>query len=239
MPAASKMRSMRSISCTWYWIVRRSSNTQVMFGPIAIVRRRLWAMTRLRKASRSRAYCSRDIRSAGESRRFSRFIRDPSDAIGLAQQRQRMPRLPRIPEPGRDLVPGHGTVAGQPSTGEGGDALRDRAPDLHRRGMELALDRIGAIVAGTALDRRQLRGGDEREQVAGLEADILHAQVTGNLVGEFAETGREIGAQLPFRMPEHQVLERIERALRDRANLRIVRKQQRQLALEHQHAGGN
>ena len=33
MPSGSKMRSARSISCTWYCTVRRSSNSQVTFGP--------------------------------------------------------------------------------------------------------------------------------------------------------------------------------------------------------------
>jgi hypothetical protein len=51
MPSASKMRSMRSISCTWYCTVSRSSNSQVAFGPtlqraVALVRDHLRAELR-------------------------------------------------------------------------------------------------------------------------------------------------------------------------------------------------
>src|SRR5215469_2572410 len=67
MPAASKMRSARSISCTWYCMVRRSSNSRVRCGPMCRVRARLWAMSFSRNAGRSRAYCSRPMRSLGES----------------------------------------------------------------------------------------------------------------------------------------------------------------------------
>src|SRR5579859_6372284 len=67
MPAASKMRSARSISCTWYCMVSRSSNSSVRCGPMCRVRARLWAMSFSRKAGRSRAYCSRLMRSLGSS----------------------------------------------------------------------------------------------------------------------------------------------------------------------------
>jgi hypothetical protein len=54
MPSASKIRSVRSISCTWYCTVSRSSNSHMVFGPMASCRLRLCAMTRARKSARSR-----------------------------------------------------------------------------------------------------------------------------------------------------------------------------------------
>jgi len=42
MARASKIRSVRSISCTWYCTVSRSSNNQVTFGPTASCRSALW-----------------------------------------------------------------------------------------------------------------------------------------------------------------------------------------------------
>ena len=55
MPSGSKIFSVRRISCTWYWMVRRSSNNQVVFGPTPILRVFLCAITRVRKSWRSRA----------------------------------------------------------------------------------------------------------------------------------------------------------------------------------------
>src|SRR5215469_379838 len=67
MPAASKMRSARSISCTWYCMVRRSSNSSVRCGPMCRVRARLWAMISWRNAARLPAYSSRLMRSLRSS----------------------------------------------------------------------------------------------------------------------------------------------------------------------------
>src|SRR5580698_10809552 len=67
MPPASKMRSARSISCTWYCMVSRSSNRSVRCGPMCRVRARLWAMTSSRKAGRFWAYSSRPMRSLRSS----------------------------------------------------------------------------------------------------------------------------------------------------------------------------
>ena len=57
------------------------------------------------------------------------------------------------------------------------------------------------------------------------------------MVGDLAERRLEIGPQPAFGMAQHQVLERIEGVLGDRPHVRVVREEERQLLLEHQHAG--
>ena len=63
--------------------------------------------------------------------------------------------------------------------------------------------------------------------------------MAGDVVGHFAELAREIGAQRARLVPQHQIFERIEHVFLHFAHERIVRKQQRQLLLKHQHAGWN
>src|SRR5262245_31211324 len=162
MPCASKMRSTRSISCTWYWIVTWSSKHQVAFGPTWTMRSRLCSSTLLRNSLRPAEYCSRLIRLA----RVSRGMGSPSDTVGHAQQLERMRRRPcptgigfariGLLEPRFDLVPRHRTVARVEVRARVGDPPHDGAADLHRYVAVLALHAVGSVVARAAFDRLHL-----------------------------------------------------------------------------------
>ena len=69
--------------------------------------------------------------------------------------------------------------------------------------MELAFNRIGAVVPGTTLNR--CNGGirNQLQQIACLHADVLYPQVTGNMVGNLAKRGLEIGLEQIMFMPQH------------------------------------
>src|SRR5579862_3778150 len=207
MPCGSKMRSTRSISCTWYCTVRRSSKSQLAFGPTASCRVRLCASTRARKASRSRAYCSSVMRSAALSCRAS----ITSQSVSEAQQSERvLRRALRLREEALDLLAGHRTVAAVVIGLGALDTLCHRAADLRRGGPELALHAVGAVVPGAALDHLDGRARDQLECVAGLQPEILHAQMAGHVVGHLAEGLLEVGAQQAVLVAQHQVLERVE-----------------------------
>src|ERR1700730_418150 len=149
MPCASKIRSVRSISCTWYCTVSRSSNNQVTFGPTATCRSLLCCITRARKAGRSRAYCSSARRSVRASLSMPDLRRE---SVGEPQQPQRM--LGRTPrgEAARDLLRRHGAVAGVVIGLRALDPLHHRAPDAHRGGAKLALHAVGTVMPRAALD---------------------------------------------------------------------------------------
>ncbi len=96
---------------------------------------------------------------------------------------------------------------------------------------------VGAVVAGAALDHVDRGVRDELQHVAGLQADVLHAQVTRHVIAHLAERLLEVRAQLAGAMQEHQVFERIEDARLHELHVRVLREHERQLLLEHQHAG--
>src|SRR5688572_17608076 len=185
------MRSTRSISCTWYCIVSWSSNVQVAFGPSATLRLRLCSSTLARKSLRAVEYCSRLIRSLRVSR--GRFM---SDSVGHPQELQRMRRFAgSMLRPGQarfDLVPGHRAIAGIEVGAAVGDAAHDRTADLHRNVAILALHSVSAVVPGAALDRLDLRLRHQHQHVARLQAQVLHAQMTGHVVADLAELAREV-----------------------------------------------
>ena len=60
----------------------------------------------------------------------------------------------------------------------------DRLDDLHRRRVEFFLHGIGAVVAGATLDHLDARVGDQRQRVARLGADVLHALVAGRVMND-------------------------------------------------------
>src|SRR6185437_12119420 len=117
------------------------------------------------------------------------------------------------------------------------DALDHRAADLHGSGAEFLFHSVGAVVSGAALDRLDGGVGYQAQHVAGLEPYVLHAQMTGDVVGHLAERALEVGAQQARAMAGHEVLEGVEDALRHPLHGGIVGKHQRQLLLEHEHAG--
>src|ERR1700683_417553 len=92
------------------------------------------------------------------------------------------------------------------------DLLLHWQADPDRGRALLLLDRVGAVVPRAARDYIERRTGHEVQNVARLQAHVLHAQVTGHVVAHLAERSLEIGAQQPGAMPQHEVLERIENA---------------------------
>jgi hypothetical protein len=63
--------------------------------------------------------------------------------------------------------------------------------------------------------------------------------VTGGVVRHLAQAGLEIGFQLAFLVPQHQIFERIEESVFHLLHIRVIGEHQRQFLLEHQHAGRN
>src|SRR6266480_332523 len=199
MPCGSKMRSVRSISCTWYCTVSRSSKHQVVLGPTVSCRAPLWRSTRARNAGRSRAYCSSGMRSAAASLSMSgESVRDP-------QQPQRMLGCTRLREAARDLLSRHGAVAGVVIGLRALDPLHHRASDAHRGGAKLALHAVGAVVPRAALDGVDAGARHEPHEIARLEPDVLHPQVTGHVVAHLAERRLEVGAQQPRLVAQHEI----------------------------------
>src|SRR5882762_4631157 len=238
MACGSKIRSMRSISCTWYCTVSRSSKHQVAFGPTASWRSPLCRITRVRNAGRSRAYCSSGMRSLAASLSMSASC-GASDAIRDPQQPQRMLGCTRLREAARDLLPRHGAVAGVMIGLRALDPLHHRAPDPDRSGAKLALHTVGAVMPRAALDGVEAGAWHEPHEIARLEPDVLHPQVTGDVVAHLAERYLEVGAQQPRLVAQHEIFERVERARGDLAHLRILGVHERQLLLEHEHARGD
>src|SRR6185437_4709424 len=130
--------------------------------------------------------------------------------VGEAHERERMLGLAAVLEAALDLLAGHRAVARVVLGGSGFDALDHRATDLHGSGAEFLFHAVGAVVPGAALDRLDGGLGDQAQHVAGLEPDVLHAQVTGDVVSDLAERALEVGAQEARPVAVHEVLERIE-----------------------------
>src|SRR5215471_1950232 len=117
-----------------------------------------------------------------------------------------------------------------------GDRIEQGLPDLHRQRKELLLHAPGAVVPGAIFERLELRTGNELQQVAGLEPDVLHLQMTGEVICDASRASLEVERQLSFRVAAHQVLREVERGLRERAAIRVG-VQKRILLLERQTAG--
>ena len=71
--------------------------------------------------------------------------------------------------------------------------VHDRAADFCRYFVRLSLDRVGAVVSGTAFDHINRRVRDQRKHVAGFLADILDPLVAGRMVYNLAERLFEFG----------------------------------------------
>src|SRR5580658_8769184 len=165
-------------------MVSRSSKLQVMFGPTARRRWILCSMTCARNSLRLRAYCSR-LKSCST---VSFSMARPSNPVGEPQQPQRVFRASRTwRQQALDLVARHGAIAGV----VGGRGILHPAchgaANLHRGRAEFLLHGIGAVVTGTALDDVNRGVGHQPQHIAGLQADVLHPQVTGNMVADLAE----------------------------------------------------
>src|SRR4029453_15655975 len=172
-------------------------------------------------------------------------MRSPSETVGDADQGQGM-RLFR-------------TSGGIAPIRSFPDALQDRAgrdraigahvvrrilrhlpeygpPDLHGCRIELALDAPGAVVSGATLYR--INGGPRPgcEDFTRLLPDVLHPRVAGYVVGDLAQRRVEVFLEQTVLVAQRQVLEGVVHRLRDRLDVRVLGKDERQLALEHERA---
>ena len=136
-----------------------------------------------------------------------------------------------------DVAAGHRAVAGE-VVGVGLlDTILHRPGQLARERVGLALDAVGAVVAGAALDGGDLRIRHQLQYLARLRADLLHALVARHLPGDLAQRRPEVGLQQAGLVPFGQVLERVEEALAHQRDVGVIGEHQRQFLLEHQHAG--
>src|SRR5580704_16899085 len=138
-----------------------------------------------------------------------------------------------------DLVAGHRTITRVKVCAALLHPFDDRSADLHGRLAKFSFDPVRPVMARTAFDRFDAGSRNELQDVASLESEILYPQVTGNVIGDFAEGTREVGTQQTGLVPYRQVFERIEYSPFDGGNVLVLGEHQRQFLLEHQHAGGN
>src|SRR6266545_6657951 len=108
-----------------------------------------------------------------------------------------------------------------------------RPADLHRRRIELALHAPGAIVARAALDGVYRRAGDRLDYFPRPLTDVLYPRMTGDVVRHLAQRRLEIPLQQAVLVAQHEILERVEHRFGDSLDVRVLGKNQRQLALEH------
>src|SRR6185437_11965388 len=247
-------------------MVKRSSNSSVTCSPMRILRSRLWASTRVRNATRSRAYGSRGSRSVwvsgfkvakllfpstrGEAGGAQRRVRvraaqqlqsmdirthpipfptgEGLDAVGLAQQRQRMLLPGLLVQTMREMRAGHRAVAGERRRARVPDARFDRLRDLAGQRIGLRFDPVGAVVTRATLDRDDFGVGHQRKDVASLWPDLLHALMAGHVPGELAQRLLEVGLQQSRRMTFGQIFERVEEGALHQLDVFVVRKHQGQ-----------
>src|SRR5579863_3713802 len=105
-----------------------------------------------------------------------------------------MRRRRRIVQTAFDLMACHWAIACVKVGAARLHALDDRLADLHGGIAKLPLDAIRAVVARTPLDGLDSGSGYQLQYVASFESDILHSQMTGDMVCDFAERAGEIGA---------------------------------------------
>src|ERR1700722_14179374 len=177
-----------------------------MLGPTCTLRSCLWAMTSLRSRDRSAAYCSKLKRSP----RVSFFTLCFRQAVGHSEQRQRMRRRRRRVQSAFYLMTRHRAVAGIEIRAAHLNALDDRLADLHGVVAKLALDAIGSVVPRAPFDRFHRGSGYQLQHVARLESDILHPQMTGDVIRDLAEGACEIRAHQTGLVAQCQIFERIE-----------------------------
>src|SRR5215813_5218757 len=94
-----------------------------------------------------------------------------------------------------DLLASHRAVARVVVRRGGFYALHHRAADPYRCLAKARLEAVRAVVAGAALDRLDGAAGDQPQQIARLQAEVLHTQVAGYVIAHLAECGLEVGTQ--------------------------------------------
>ena len=62
-------------------------------------------------------------------------------------------------------------------------AIDHRPTDFHRDLVKFFLYRVGTVMSRTALDGIHPGVGNQLQQIARLEADILYSQMAGHMVG--------------------------------------------------------
>src|SRR5258708_38650098 len=98
-----------------------------------------------------------------------------------------MRRRRRIFQSAFDLMARHRAIAGVKIRAARLHALDDRFADLHGGIAKLSFDAVRAVVTRTPFDGLDSGSGNQLQYVASLESDILHSQVTGDVVRHFAE----------------------------------------------------
>src|SRR5436190_12074860 len=78
------------------------------------------------------------------------------------------------------------------------EVAQERPRHLARVVVELALESPGPVHARAALDQLDRRSRHEPQEVARLEADLLHAEMARHLVGDLAERAPELARELPL-----------------------------------------
>ena len=130
-----------------------------------------------------------------------------------------------------DLLAGHGAIAAEPVRFGLLCLPNHRTGDFFRRISEASLYTIGAIVTRTAFYYIDLGVRNKFQNIAGLQANILHTQVTRDLVSHLAKALRKFCLKPTIAMPELEILERVVESCGHGSDIGIVRKQQGQLLI--------
>src|SRR5690349_8580368 len=95
------------------------------------------------------------------------------------------------------------------------ELAEERTRDTERLVVVGVLETPRAVHPGAAFEHLDVRSGNEAEEVTGLEADLLHAEVARNVIRDAAERPGEVARQLALGVELHQVLGDVEGARRD------------------------
>src|SRR5690606_18353678 len=206
MALGSKMRSMRSISWTWYCIVSRSSKYRLRLEPSDTRRGFLCSITRARNSPRRRAYCSSEYKLSRESfsmgREFSRW--ELIDVRALRLQRKRglpapFPRVESVERSGVETVQRllEAIGVGPLGLGQGLEPVGDLVEALVAGGFRHARVHVGVLVGLAGDGRLEVIGsaadGQARRRVAGLlEVFEVAVRVAGLTLGGGAKHGGHV-----------------------------------------------
>jgi hypothetical protein len=138
-----------------------------------------------------------------------------------------------------NLLRCHGTVTDEVVCTGFFNFSNHRPGDFFRYVMKLLFYCIRSVMPGTPFDGFDFGVRREREKIAGFQADVLHPQMAGHLVGDLAECVLKVRFKKTVPVPEHQVFERIEHGVANFPDIFVVGKHQRQFLFEHQCAGRN
>src|SRR5262245_12586982 len=129
-------------------------------------------------------------------------------AVGDAQQRQRMllanTRRASLLYSLLDATTGDRAIGAHIVGIPVAHAREHRLADLHRLGVELALDAPRPVVARAALDRIHPGVGHPFQRFARFLPDFLNARVTRDVIADIAERLLELSLQQPVLVAQHE-----------------------------------